>query len=126
VDGRVERERAVGAVFAELFSISLAVEATSLRTMHLFTGMVEIATFFIFFIQQTTEQWKMVFLIAGLMSTVTGLLFILLADAEVQSWNSPVNEKGQELKLLSNNGKETEYRLILDTGKEFDNDVKKT
>ena len=126
MDGRVERERAVGAVFAELFSISLAVEATSLRTMHLFTGMVEIATFFIFFIQQTTEQWKMVFLIAGLMSTVTGLLFILLADAEVQSWNSPVNEKGQELKLLSNNGKETEYRLILDTGKEFDNDVKKT
>ena len=126
MDGRVERERAVGAVFAELFSISLAVEATSLRTMHLFTGMVEIATFFIFFIQQTTEQWKLVFLIAGLMSTVSGLLFILLADAEVQSWNSPVNEKGQELKLLSNNGKETEYRLILDTGKEFDNDVKKT
>ncbi|XP_052132764.1 vesicular glutamate transporter 2-like [Frankliniella occidentalis] len=53
---------------------------------------------------QSTEQWKKVFLISGLMSIGAGLLYVILADSEVQPWNNPELENSdqeKEMKPLS-------------------------
>lgn len=56
---------------------------------------------------QSTEQWKKVFVISGLMSIGTGLLYVVLADSEVQPWNNPdVTNTDQERELKSLNKQE--------------------
>lgn len=42
-------------------------------------------------VQQTAEQWRLVFLIAAGMQVVTGGLFLAFGSAELQTWNSPAS-----------------------------------
>ncbi|XP_026474371.1 sialin-like [Ctenocephalides felis] len=41
------------------------------------------------FENQTIEQWQKVFLLATAMLVVCGLLYLVFADSNLQSWNSP-------------------------------------
>ncbi|KAK3927977.1 Vesicular glutamate transporter 2 [Frankliniella fusca] len=57
---------------------------------------------------QSTEQWKKVFLISGLMSIGAGLLYVILADSEVQPWNNPeLKIPDQEKEMQALNKKDT-------------------
>ncbi|KAJ1522332.1 hypothetical protein ONE63_002627 [Megalurothrips usitatus] len=58
---------------------------------------------------QSTEQWKKVFVIGGLMSIGTGILYLVLAHSEVQPWNNldagKRTDQEKELQCLNKDGK---------------------
>jgi hypothetical protein len=52
-------------------------------------------------LQQTVEQWQLVFIISTIMLLVPGILYMFLSSSELQEWNSPTEKKHiDELQVL--------------------------
>lgn len=53
---------------------------------------------------QTIQQWKIVFLITGVIPLAGGVLFVLFSDSTVQEWNAfgLESEKDEEVSLKKN------------------------
>lgn len=55
-------------------------------------------------LQQTIHQWRLVFIITGLITLSACVIFTLFGTTELQLWNVAINEeKDEELKTLSSN-----------------------
>lgn len=63
------------------------------------------------FPQQTSEQWKWVFLISAAMLGVCGLIYVLFSKAELQPWNTPqpenADDEAEQLRKPATNVKHT-------------------
>jgi Ca2+/Na+ antiporter len=44
-------------------------------------------------LQQTIEQWQLVFIISSVMLLVAGFLYIIFSSSELQKWNTPIEKK---------------------------------
>lgn len=66
-----------------------------------------------FFFQQTTYQWKLVYIIVSALLIVPGAVYMCFATSDLQPWNSP-GMKGQELKQIHsvNNDKDVEEKFL--------------
>lgn len=78
--------------------------------MHFF---INLLLFFFFLYQQTSQQWKYVYLITAGMLLGCGIIYLIFSTSNLQDWNTPnkMNENEKELEHLSckkNDEKKTE------------------
>lgn len=75
---------------------------------------------FIFFKQQSVEQWHYVFLITAIVLIVCGGIFVIFGDSSLQSWNQVATddddncEKGIEKEKPKNGTTASEYTSVKD------------
>lgn len=65
---------------------------------------------FLTYQNQTTESWKIVFIITGTLLISCGVIYVIFADSSQQEWSkgkikkqSKVTEEVEEMKTLNNN-----------------------
>ncbi|XP_043070474.1 probable small intestine urate exporter isoform X2 [Drosophila grimshawi] len=62
--------------------------------------------------EDSIDQWRIFFVVSGIISVVTYIFYQIFGTAEIQSWNMlrPTNEQlDEEIKILSKEDQETKY-----------------